>query len=171
MKVGHVKKMANLKYVSLFLILIIVSSCSSAKKPEVDPMDRAVRHQTPADTPDQIMDRAAFAFSNAQGLTAEQKIVLRGIYTRVYADSMRIRREIGQSKSLLFMTLAKVDYKESEIKNLKNKIVKLDQQRLDIMFTALDDVRSVVGKGIEAEKIYKHFQDYEVPHIRIRDEF
>ncbi len=69
------------------------------------------------------------------------------------------------------MTLAKVDYKDTEIKNLKNKIVHLDQERLNLMFGALDDVRKVVGMGIEAEKIYKHFQDYEMPaHRHIHDE-
>lgn len=30
------------------------------------------------------------------------------IYARVYTESMKIRREMGQSKSLLFMTLTKV---------------------------------------------------------------
>ncbi|MEK6627868.1 MAG: hypothetical protein AABY53_04530 [Bdellovibrionota bacterium] len=160
----------NLVILCLLSALAVLNSCTTAKKPEVDAMDREIKYQTPADTPDQIMERAAYAFSNAQGLTAEQKTKLRSIYTRVYAESMQIRRDIGQSKSLLFMTLAKVDYKESEITNLKDKIVKLDMRRLDIMFKALDDVRSIVGKGIEAEKIYKHFQDFEIKNIRVRDQ-
>ncbi len=156
---------------SLLTALAFLISCTTAKKPdaETSTMDREIKYQTPADTPDQIMERAAYAFSNAPGLSAEQKLKLRAIYTRVYADSMRIRRDIGQSKSLLFMTLAKVDYKESEISKLKDKIVKLDMERLDIMFKALDDVRSVVGKGIEAEKIYKHLQDFEIQKFNLRD--
>lgn len=153
-------------------LLLIFSSCVSATKTESTVMDNQIKAQAPADSPDQIMARAALAFSNAEGLTAEQKLKLSAIYTRVYSEAMRIRREMGQSKSLLFMTLAKVNYKDSDIKNLKTKIVRLDQERLNLMFGALDDVQSVVGKGVQAEKIYKHFYDYEVPrHIRIQNEF
>lgn len=156
----------NLLPLALFIAL---SSCASQKALSPEQINQEVAAQAPADSPDQIMDRAAAAFSNAPGLTPEQKIKLQTIYARVYTNSMRIRRELGQSKSLLFMTLAKVDYKSSEITSLKKKIVGLDQERMTLMFNALDDVQKVIGKGIEAEKIYKHFEDYEIPHTHVKD--
>lgn len=153
-------------------LLLSLSSCTSATKTETAAIDNQIKTQAPADSPDQIRERAALAFSNAEGLTAEQKLKISVIYSRVYAESMRIRREMGQSKSLLFMTLAKVNYKDTEIKTLKSKIVRLDQERLNLMFGALDDVQGVVGKGVQAEKIYRHFQDYEIqPHLYMRKEF
>lgn len=161
----------NLYKIYLLPLLLSMISCSSASKKEVTELDLKISAQAPADSPDQIMERAALAFSNAEGLTAEQKLRLSSIYKRVYVESMRLRREIGQSKSLLFMTLAKVTYKESEITSLKKQIVSLDQQRLNLMFTALDDVQKVVGKGINAEKIYRHFRDNELPTRHLRTEF
>ncbi|MBY0555446.1 hypothetical protein K2P97_13015 [bacterium] len=156
----------NFKKLLLVISSLTLAACSSTKKEREQELALQVKMQEPADTPDQIMHRAAIAFSNADGLTAQQKWMLSDIYSRVYTESMRIRREMGQSKSLLFMTLAKVDYKSSEIDALKKKIVELDQKRLKLMFDALDDVQRIVGKGIEAEKIYKHFQDYEMPNHR-----
>jgi hypothetical protein len=149
---------------------LILSSCASEQKEKDAELALKVKMQQPADSPDEIVRRAAFAFSNAEGLTAQQKWMLSDIYTKVYTESMQIRREIGQSKSLLFQTLAKVDYKKSEVLDLKKKIVALDQKRLKIMFDALDDVQRIVGKGIEVEKIYKHFKDYEIPDHRILTE-
>lgn len=149
---------------SVLSLIIVISACSAVQKKQEDNLEKQISNQAPADSPNQIMQRAAMAFSNAEGLSAEQKLKLSGVYSRVYSESMQIRREIGQSKSLLFMTLAKVDYKNSEIKKLKKKIVALDQKRLTLMFAALDEVQIIVGKGIEAEKIYKHFQDYEYPN-------
>lgn len=146
--------------------ILSLTACSSAKKVNDAELATQAKLQEPADTPDQIMHRAAMAFSNAEGLTAQQKWLLSDIYARVYTESMNIRREMGQNKSLLFMTLAKVDYKKSDITALKNKIIELDQKRLKIMFNALDEVQRIVGHGIEAEKIYKHFQDYEMPNHR-----
>ncbi|MFZ3229335.1 MAG: hypothetical protein WA160_03945 [Pseudobdellovibrio sp.] len=159
-------KQTNLK-IAFLLLAINLAACSSAKKNEDATLAKQTQTQAPADTPDQIMERAALAFSNAEGLTPEQKTKLSAIYTRVYTESKKIRRDMGQSKSLLFMTLAKVDYKEKEIAQLKKQIIALDQKRLAIMFTALDDVQNVVGKGIEAEKIYKHFEYYENPNHQI----
>jgi len=145
--------------------LVITSACGSKdKKP--DELDQKISTQAPADTPNQIMERASMAFANAEGLTQEQKLKLSEIYKRVYTESMQIRRDIGQSKSLLFMTLAKTNYKASEVTELKKKIVNLDQKRLNLMFSALDDVQSVVGKGVAAEKLYRHFEDFEIPRSR-----
>jgi len=158
--------MKTSKIYTLIICTLLLNSCSSSQKEKDAELSMKVKMQEPADTPDQIMHRAAAAFSNAEGLTAQQKWMLADIYTSVYTQSMQIRRDMGQSKSLLFMTLAKKDYKKSEISELKKKIVALDAKRLEIMFKALDDVQRIVGKGIEAEKIYKHFQDYELPNQR-----
>ena len=151
------------KYVVILMSILVISGCVSAKKTEDETLTAQIKEQAPADSPQQIAMRAAEAFSNAPGLSAEQKLKLHAIYTRVYSESMEIRRDIGQSKSLLFMTVANKDYKSVDVTKLKDKIVKLDQRRLKIMFDALEDVQKVVGKGIEAEKIYKHLRDFEVP--------
>jgi hypothetical protein len=149
----------------LILILILASAaCTTKAAREEALMNSEVKAQAPADTPEKIVGRASEAFSNVEGLKPEQKAKLSDIYVRVYTDSKSIRREIGQSKSLLFMTLAKPEYKESEITMLKKKIVALDQRRLNLMFAALDDVQKVVGKGKSTEHIYKHFHDYEMPN-------
>lgn len=158
-----------LKSLSIVGLVLITTACTSQQKAEEKQLNQNIQAQKPADTPEQIADRAAMAFSNVEGLTPEQKLKLSNIYKNVYLESMKIRREIGQSKSLLFMTLAKVDYKAKDITNLKKKIVELDQRRLNLMFEALDDVQNVVGRGVEAEKIYKHLEDYEMPRHWIKD--
>lgn len=154
---------------TLLISLLLLAGCTSeTKRQEEREREARIQMQAPADTPQDIVRRAALAFSNAPGLNQEQKVRLGEIYARVYIDAVRIRRDIGKTKSLLFSTLAKADYKSTEITELKNRIVELDHERLVLMFKALEDVQQVVGKGIEAEKIYKHFQDYEVPG-RMRD--
>ena len=145
------------------ITLALLFGCTTPGRTEDEKLSDKIHQQEPANSPQAIAMRAAETFSAAPGLTAEQKMKLRTIYSRVYAESMAIRQEIGQSKSLLFMNLANVDYKSKEVTNLKNKIVSLDQRRLKIMFDALDDVQAVVGKGIEAEKIYKYLYEFENP--------
>lgn len=143
--------------------ILALTSCMTPEKKEEMALNEKIKTQEPADTPQHIAVRAAEAFAGAPGLTAEQKMKLHAVYTRVYSESMQIRRDIGQSKSLLFMTLANSDYKSADITRLKKKIVDLDQNRLNLMFGALEDVQHIVGKGIETEKIYKHLQEHEFP--------
>lgn len=158
------KNKSIMLYTSVAMALVVLLGCASA---ELEREQRQqIRAQPPADSPQEIMQRASAAFSNAPGLTPEQKTKLSAVYSQVYADAMEIRREMGQAKSLLFSKLASVNYKNKEIVNLKNRIVKLDQRRLDLMFNALGDVQKIVGTGDAAEKIYKHFEDHEVPRTR-----
>lgn len=152
------------KLTTSILVVLVFAGCTSAPKKQIEREREAqIQMQEPADNPQQLIKRAALAFSNAPNLSAEQKARLNDIYVRVYLDALKIRRDMGKAKSLMFMTLAKMDYRSSEISDLKSRIVELDQKRLVLMFKALEDVQEIVGKGIEAEKIYKHFQDYEIP--------
>lgn len=146
-----------------FSMFAFLFACGSTEKEQDQQLSQKINQQAPANSSEEILQRAASMFANAEGLTAEQKEKLTSIYTKVYIESMQIRKDLGKSKSLLFSTLSKPDYQPSEITNLKKRIVDLDQKRLDVMFAALDDVQAVVGKGQGSEKLYKHFERYEYP--------
>ncbi|MGZ3743959.1 MAG: hypothetical protein ACXWRE_09585 [Pseudobdellovibrionaceae bacterium] len=155
---------------SFFILLLsslLMAACSSAPKPTE--LEKQVKAQPPADTPEQIAQRAAEAFSNAPGLSAEQKQKLLAIYAKTYAEAMGIRTEIGQNKSLLFKLIASTNYKSGDVNQLKKKIIALDQKRLAVMFQALEDVQKVVGYGADKEEIYKHLRDFEFPQQHGRE--
>ncbi|MBK9323522.1 MAG: hypothetical protein IPM97_11375 [Bdellovibrionaceae bacterium] len=153
----------NIVKMAILPVFILIAACGSAEKKEETTVATQVQAQPPADTPEQILARAAQAFSTIEGLEPAKQDKLRETYSRVYTESMSIRREIGQSKSLLFATLAKPDYKASEITKLKKKIVGLDEKRLALMFKALDDVQAIIGKGPGREELFKRLERYETP--------
>lgn len=136
-------------------VLFMLTSCSSQFAREEEKQAEQAMAQEPADTPEDIAMRAASIFENAPNLSLEQKSEISKIYNKVYDDSMGIRRDIGQYKSLLYMTLVKENYKSTEVDRITKKIVALDKQRLDIMFKALKDVQKIIGHGADKEKIYK----------------
>lgn len=150
-------------------IALQLTACGTASKEEAD-LNKKVQAEAPVDNPEAMVERAAQAFANIEGLAPEKKSKLSEIYTRTFTESMNIRKEIGQSKSLLFKTLAQNDYKNKEVNALKKKIVNLDQKRLNLMFKALEDVQAVVGKGADAEKIYEQLQDYDKLNRMAKDQ-
>lgn len=148
------------KILIILMAFVALQSCSTKTTKEERQQEVQIRKQEPADTPQEIAERAAAIFANAPDLTEQQKQQLDTIYRNVYDEAMIIRRDIGQTKSLMYMTLVRADYKSTEIENLKKKIVALDKKRLDLMFDALEDVQKVVGRGIDKEKTYKQLSSF-----------
>lgn len=155
------KQLLNL--MTIGSLLLFGAACSTQEKQQDQQLTQKVNKQMSANTPEEILERAAAKFSSAEGLNSTQKDKLAGIYVKVYVESMQLRSEIGRSKSLIFEMLATPNYKASDLNKLKDRVVDLDQKRLTVMFNALDEVRSVVGTGAGKENIYKHFEKYEMP--------
>ena len=147
-------KKLTITFISLVAALSTMRCSTYRMSEEVQAQN--IKAQPLADTPEDIALRAAEIFSGSPNLTTEQKDKIHTIYTNVYDESMSIRREIGQSKSLLYETLVKPDYKSTEINSLKKRIVGLDKKRLDIMYKALDDVQKIIAQGAtDKERMYK----------------
>jgi hypothetical protein len=138
------------------------SQPSNDQKSEAKLVEK-IKAEAPADTPEAIADRGAQSFINAPGLTPDQKQRIMAVYVRTYNDAIQIRKDIGQSKSLLFKTIATKKIGSKEVESLRKHIVDLDHKRLEVMFKALKDVQEIVGTGDEKEEIYKHFYDFEYP--------
>lgn len=148
-----------------FLMALTVGCATQASHSDPDSdLNAKVKAEAPANTPTEIARRGAQAFVNAPGLTPEQKLKLLDVFNRTYDEAIKIRGEIGQSKSLMFKLVASKDFDSKEVNELKKRIVALDQKRLNIMFKALADVQAIVGTGSEKEEIYKHFYDFEYHH-------
>jgi hypothetical protein len=153
------------RYILIFLCLLI-SGCVSNPVQKDNDLNMKIAAEKPADTPDEIAQRGASTFISAPGLSDAQRQKLMEVYTRTYFGAENIRTQIGQAKSLMFKMIAKQNYKSKEMQTLKTKIVGLDQSRLQLMFQALADVQAIVGYGndSEKEKIYQHFEKFEVPN-------
>lgn len=114
-------------------------------------------------TAEQILSQAEQIFSKSKDLTNEQKQKLKVVYTRTYDSAQSIQQEIRESKSQLFKTLATKDYRAKDVEDLKERLVALDKNRIDLMFDALDQVQLIVGNGTHREELYKHIFDFEGP--------
>ena len=164
------------RFLSLILVMIaivlgfvsvtLIGCSTTANKAAEATLNEKIKAQPVPETPDQIAARAAETFSSAPGLTEEQRQKVMAIYSHTFAESMNLRKEIGQSKELLFSTVADPNYKSDDIKRLKKRISDLDKKRLAMMFKALDDVQTVVGPGADRKNIYQRLDEFEIYHGR-----
>jgi len=147
-------------FVGSALILGFAFGCTTPPQKTVDQK----LQKEPAIAPgESIASRGAQILIHAPGLSEEQKRKLIEIHTSTFMRSAEIREEIGKSKSLLFKMVASPDTKKAEVEALKKRIVKLDRDRLDLMFKALDDTLAVTGKGPAAEEVFRRLEFLEGP--------
>lgn len=118
--------------------------------------------QTEGATPSRsTVSVSADAFANSSDLTSQQKTKLKAIYNRTGTQSRALGLKLAELKTQLFETLSKRDYKSRDIAKLKNEIIAIDKNRLNLMFAALAEVQTVVGYGSDKERIYEQLRDYD----------
>ncbi|KYG67986.1 hypothetical protein AZI87_01570 [Bdellovibrio bacteriovorus] len=147
----------------LMTSILICVGCQTMPSYNEAELDRKIQEEKPANTPEDIVQRAADVFSSAPNLTEDQRIRLNRLYLKTYADSMQIRKEIGQMKSLLFKEAAIKKFKTGDVNQLTQRIVAADNRRLNIMFKALEEMQSIVGYGEDKQELYEYLRNYEIP--------
>lgn len=151
----------------LYTTLLTMTGCAT-KPADTSTLDQRIRSERPADTPEEIAQRAADVFSSAPGLTMEQRAKLNALYLKTYADSRQIRKEIGQMKSLLFKEAATKKFKSKDINELTSRITDADQRRLNLMFRALEEMQAIVGTGDDKKELYEYLRQYDQPGSAFR---
>ncbi|MEK2646210.1 hypothetical protein [Bdellovibrio sp. BCCA] len=149
------------------VILLLCSGCASTETKQSS-LDQRIHAEPQANTPEEIASRAAEVFSSAPGLTAEQRKKLNSLYLKTYADSRQIRNEIGQMKSLLFKEAAMKKFNSKDMTELTQKIVAADQRRLNVMFSAFQEMQNIVGYGSDKKEIYERLREYDYPGNTLR---
>lgn len=148
-----------LLFITLFMSLV---GCATTTNDNLD-LDQRIKKEKPANTPEEIAQRAAEVFSTAPGLTGEQRKKLYALYLKTYEEARVIRKEIGQMKSLLFKEAAIKKFASKEVNELTSRIVQADQRRLNVMFAALEEMQKIVGYGDDKKELYEHLRNYDYP--------
>lgn len=155
----------RLLFTIISIFLLGYSTSSSAKETS---LDAKIKAEKEANTPEEIAQRAADVFSSAPGLTPDQRKKLNKLYLKTYSESRQITKEIGQMKSLLFKEAAIKKFKSNEVNELTRKIMDADQRRMNLMFSALEEMQNIVGYGQDKKDLYEYLRNYDIPKTEQR---
>ncbi len=157
----------NLRFALAAVGAAAMVGCASAGEKSVSKqMDEAVRKEKPTHNMGELAARGFEAWSQGAGLNSNQKSKLFIIHTNTATEAFRIRDEIAKTKSAMYKELAKGQYNDKVVEGYKNKIIALDQERLDIMIKALASVEAALGRGEEAKKYYEYLDRIETQYFR-----
>lgn len=143
-----------------------VGCASTGQEPVAHKVEEAAAKEAPTKNMGELAARGFEAWSKGAGLSADQKSKLFVVHTNTANQAFRIRDEISQTKSAMYKELAKGNYNPKMVDGYKNKIIQLDQERLDIMIKALASVEATLGRGEEAKKYYEYLDRVETQYFR-----
>lgn len=132
------------KITVLSLAALILGACASQE--EKRDAEQRIQAEQPVAPDESFANRGANLFVDAKGISEAQRQELLKIHTDTYQKSSTLRDEITKTKTALFRSILDPKVSEKEIGLMKNKIVKLDRERLDVMLSAFNDVQKVVGR-------------------------
>lgn len=127
-----------------------------------DLKDRA-RGEAGANSESNIKKMAEDVFAMTPGLTEAQRQKLSDVLRKTATEGAEIRKQIGEAKTDLFKAASSKAFASKEVTEIKDKITKLDQKRLVLMYQALADVQNIVGFGPEKEELYRRLREYDNP--------
>lgn len=97
--------------------------------------------------------------TNSQELTADQKTKLLALSQKTSAKINELKTEIEKAKIVLVQTALEPKMNRKEYRALKKKITKLEKERMDLGFKAVDEARDIIdpAKNNQARNFNKAF--------------
>lgn len=134
----------KLKLVVSAMLLSLLVSCAS--KNEVKNKIETEVQTTSLEDRDKIHHDIHEGIMNSDKLSATQKKQIMDTYSKFKKDDKRIADDIEKSKLVLVQTILNPNMSTLEYNTLKDKIVKLNNERLTKTFSSSEEVRKIINK-------------------------
>lgn len=140
--------MKNLLIPALFLAAL--AGCSHSAVRSVDEKIAAEPSRSSAE----IHATGVEAIENAPGLSQEQKSQIRQLFSDVSAESASIRAEMGKLKGVLFKEMLRPNSKMSEMRELRKRLLAVNNRKMVLMLEAMGKVERIVRKNDKVDRDY-----------------
>lgn len=141
--------------VSMFLVASL-SSCAHRKAVE-QKVDKNIS-EVVIEKNETVGDAMRDMVNKSDKLTDDQKKNLLALQEKTHAQNVSLREELEKTKVVLMQTVLEPKMNQKEYSLLRKKINKLEKQRLENGFKAINEIRNIIApkKNVESREIYKN---------------
>ena len=126
------------------LALIGLAGCTSTAEKTIA-KDIA---QQPESTSAQAAVSGRKAIETSDKLSVEQKQKMLSLMDQTQVEMATIRKNEAQVKASLFKYLAAGNFENREISAYRHKLKKIEDKKMDLMFSNIKETRKILGKDI-----------------------
>lgn len=147
----------NLKLpLSLIAILICLNSCATSKSKKL--LDQKISEESSVNSRSELQTKAINYIDNSVNLTAEQKIKLNELRSSVTRQTDVFNKQSLELRSVLLKDLLSNKYNSQEVALIKNRMRKLEEQRLTMIFDSVDKANIILGREAAAnDRVMREF--------------
>ena len=135
----------NLSLLTLLTLLagLAAVGCASTPNPA---LEARIAQEPPVADRQQLQKEASKLIESDGDLTAEQKTRLEILRTKLSADLDQISVQSLKLRSVLVQDVLSPGYSLDEVDLIKNRLKKLEDKRLTVMFEGVDQANSILGR-------------------------
>jgi hypothetical protein len=144
----------------VFVGAILLSTACAQKvpqpripQPKVSELDKEAHKEPALPMHGGVASHGEDIILSSPSLTQYQKDNLLRLHRGMIAKTFKIQDEISMYKSLLFETITTRPYNEFKVDQIKKKLVSLNNENLQNMFSALVEARAIAKTAPEDEYI------------------
>lgn len=134
---------SNFGKVALVGALSLLTSCSHGALNKQ--LDEKISEESAIKTRSDLQAETADLFEKAPGLSAVQRVQLVALRNNTRSESDRLRLESLKLRSVLVKDLISEKYNEAEVELIKKRIKANEQQRLSVLFGAVEKANTILG--------------------------
>ena len=146
------------KFLSI-LTLVALSACAHAPLEHV--VDQKLATEAQVENSDQLSLKAEREIKNSPSLNDDQKNQLLDLRYKTHEELTKLQQESLKLRDLLITDFTQPVTSSNEIEIIKNRLKKVEQKRLVVMFSAIDQATLILGpKNPVNYRILRNFGDF-----------
>lgn len=145
-----------LKVMGCVAVLLYLGGCTLSQTEKE--IDRQIEQEAGVSSQRELAKRGHRLLLEDPSLSEEQRRKMRQLYARTFARSAQIRQKMGKTKSVFFKQLFKQVPNNDELRVLEKKLLRLNDEKMQLMLDSMQQARKILGKDFPVEKIPYDFE-------------
>ena len=136
--------------IALYIIMILGSTflfMSCAHHQTQQTIDQKLQTVPATITPQALYDKAGDLIKNSPDLTAEQRNQLTDLHNKTHDELFKLQEQSLKLRDLLITDMVQPNYSVDEITQIKKRLKKVEQNRLNVVFNAVDKASVILGRS------------------------
>jgi hypothetical protein len=134
-----------MKFLILVTVIVAVSGCATSNSKKIDQDLDARLQSAPTASNYEEFGKNARKQIKESGASNEQKAKLLQLQRDTQDKSIQLRDQSYKLRSLLIQDLAAKNYDLDEVEAIKDRLKKIEDQRLQLIYTAVDQASAILG--------------------------
>jgi len=142
-----------MKFLILVTAMVAASGCASSSSKKIDQDLDARLQSAPTASNSEEFGKSARKQIKESTASSEQKAKLLQLQRNTQDQSIQLREQSYKLRSLLIQDLAAKNYDRDEVEAIKDRLKKIEDQRLQLIYTAMDQASTILGHDLVDQNV------------------